>query len=194
MRCALLIILALLLLNSCSFAPRSHIPPIQIPLKYKEAGKWIKLDKPVPLKTNAWWSLFHDKKLNELEENLDLYNENIHLAAERFEKAVALAQIARSYKYPSINLFGNPVRQKYSTTSASLPVSARTTYNNYLLSPFFIYEIDVWQRVHNALVASEHLALASKYDLATVRLSMEAELAKDYFELQAFNKAQQILD
>jgi outer membrane protein TolC len=61
----------------------------------------------------------------------------------------------------------------------------------YLLPVDFSYEADVWGRVRSSVEASRANAQAS---LETIRLSMHAELATDYFQLRSLDALKQLLD
>jgi len=56
------------------------------------------------------------------------------------------------------------------------------------------YELDVWGRVRRTVSASREEAQATAGDLATVNLSLHAELAYDYFELRSADAQKKLLD
>ena len=71
-----------------------------------------------------------------------------------------------------------------------LPPSASTgSSGDVLLSLDMSYEIDLWGRVRRTVAAARHEAQATAADLETARLSLQAELAIDYFELRAADAA-----
>jgi NodT family efflux transporter outer membrane factor (OMF) lipoprotein len=61
--------------------------------------------------------------------------------------------------------------------------------------PFdFSYQADVWGRVRRTVESYREQAQASAADLATVNLSMHADLAIDYFQARSLDAQEQILN
>ena len=56
------------------------------------------------------------------------------------------------------------------------------------------YEFDAWGRVRRSMNAAREEAQASAADLETIRLSLHAELATDYFELRSLDVQKELLD
>ncbi len=68
------------------------------------------------------------------------------------------------------------------------------TYNDFLLPVDVSYEADVWGRVRRTVEASRSEAQATAADLANVGLTLQAELALDYFSLRGLDAQKQLLD
>ncbi len=92
-----------------------------------------------------------------------------------------------------------PGRVFWPTLSASggLTRSQRGTaapQNVYDIGANASWEADVWGRVRRTVEGSKASAEASAFDLADTRLSLQATLATDYFELRAQDALQDLLD
>lgn len=182
-----------ILLAACSLAPVYTPPPMSIPAKYKETGKWTKITHKKNSKNSAWWEIYHDPILNQLEKKVTCNNENLKLALANFDEARALAALARSAMYPSIIALSNGTRQQSSNTQLNTNY-ARTLANTFTIAAVLNYEVDAWGRVRNSVLSSERLARASHYDLKSITLSLHALLATDYFAMRGAEESIYLLD
>jgi NodT family efflux transporter outer membrane factor (OMF) lipoprotein len=90
---------------------------------------------------------------------------------------------------PSINAVRESLNQPYFN-----PSEANGGEGSFNLPIDLDYEIDLWGRVRRGVTAARAQAQASAADLATARLSLQAELALDYFNLRATDAQLQLLD
>ena len=58
----------------------------------------------------------------------------------------------------------------------------------------FSWELDVWGRIRRTVESNQASAQASAGDLESARLSFQAELAQDYFQLRTLDAQKQLLD
>jgi NodT family efflux transporter outer membrane factor (OMF) lipoprotein len=162
---------------------------------FKEAGEWLPAQPADAQPQGPWWESFGDPKLNELEQQLEAGNPDLGAAVARFDQARALAREARSNVYPTLGADASAKRGK---ASANAPLSAAlggapTTQNDFLVGLDLEWEVDLFGRLRNTAAAARAEAQSSAADLAAARLSLEAELASDYFSLRGADSTVQLL-
>ncbi|MGH8138720.1 MAG: efflux transporter outer membrane subunit [Steroidobacteraceae bacterium] len=186
--------LCTLLLGGCSLAPDYRPPPAPDVARYKEAGDWMPASPADARPQGSWWDTFGDLKLNELQTQLAGANPDLRAAVARFEQARAVARRARSDVYPAVGAQASATRGK---GSANAPLSSilgsPVTQNDFLAALDLSWEIDLFGRLRNTAAAAGAQAQASAADLAAVELSLQAELATDYFSLRGADDTVQLL-
>jgi len=195
------VLLALLLLASCSLAPDYHRPETPAISVYKEAASTPDDQSAAwsPAKPGAadaprgpWWQVFNDPLLNDLESKLVNANQNLKAAVARYDEARAGVGVARADYFPTVTGAANTGRQQLSDTVTN--TAPTTLYNATSVGLDASYELDLWGRVRNNVAGAENRAQASAADLAAVNLSLQSELAMDYFMLRGDGTSQQTLD
>jgi NodT family efflux transporter outer membrane factor (OMF) lipoprotein len=182
-------------LTACSFAP-VYKAPDSVPAAnaYKESGDW-KAAEPVDGENRGeWWTLFHDPQLDALEAQAADANQDLKAAIARLQQARAATRIARADLFPTLSVGSSATRSRASVNSPTFVPGKNPIYNNFDLEADFSYELDVWGRVRNAVSSAKASQQASAADLATLNLSIHAELATDYFALRAEDSQQVLLD
>lgn len=186
------IFVALLLLAACNVAPRYAKPTAPVPPAYKEAsGEWKTAQPRDEAPHGKWWERLNDPQLNELEEKLNLSNQNIAAAAANVLEARAMIRQARAQYFPTATV--NPSISN-SRISSAFGQTLGVTYTSYTLPAEASWEPDLWGRVRNSVRASTFAAQASVADLENIRLSAQAELASDYYELRTQDALKRLLD
>ena len=197
-----------LLQTACVAGPKYTRPSVPDPPAYKELSQeasqaesqW-KIARPNDAEIRGkWWEAFHDPQLNELEEKAFSSNQNIAAAAANFLAARALVRQARSQYFPTVStnpsiMTSRPSPGQYGglQTGSSSGVSIKS-FTDYSLSFDASWEPDFWGHVRSTVRSNIYAAQASAADLANVRLSEQAELAVDYYELRAQDSLKRILD
>jgi NodT family efflux transporter outer membrane factor (OMF) lipoprotein len=164
----------------------------ETPPAFHETADWKTAAPADQTLRGTWWELFDDPQLNALEAQIDVSNETLKAQQARFAQARAAIAISRSDRYPQVTASPSVLHAR---TSAKRPQGTQHVSDTDFLLPIDAsYEIDVWGRVRSTIDSSRAAAQASAADLESVRLSLHAELALDYFELRGIDAEQQILD
>jgi NodT family efflux transporter outer membrane factor (OMF) lipoprotein len=186
--------MSVLLLAGCAVGPNYKRPAAEVPPAYKEVGNW-KQAQPNELNLGGnWWEMFQDPQLNALELQVNVSNQNLKAAEAQYTQARALLRYNRAAYFPTITAGASATRNRISNRRPASVVANGITYNDYQIPLELSYELDVWGRVRHTVESYREQAQASAADLATVNLSMHAELALDYFQARTLDAEEQLLD
>jgi NodT family efflux transporter outer membrane factor (OMF) lipoprotein len=141
-----------------------------------------------------WWEIFQDPQLNALEAQVNVSNQNLKAAAAQYTQARALLRYNRAAYFPTITGGATATRNRISNHRPASVVANGITYNDFQIPLELSYEIDVWGRVRRTVESYREQAQASAADLATVNLSMHAQLALDYFQARTLDAEEQLLN
>ncbi len=147
---------------SCTVGPDYVRPPVDVPAAYKEAGATKASAPRSTMAAGRWWELFGDTDLNALAAAVDVNNQTIRAAEARVRQALALTEAARSRYYPSLSAGG---------TNQNVGIVAA-------------WELDLWGRIRRNVEANTAAAESTAGELAAARLSLQAQLAQNYFLLR----------
>jgi len=184
--------MTLILSSGCMIGPKYVKPSAEIPEAYKESKDW-KLAQPQDnvLKGN-WWEIFNDPQLNALETQVNISNQNIAIAEAQYAQAYALVQASKSAFFPILSTTGSYTRSHEGGGSGSSDSHSASSLT--ALNADVTWEIDLWGRFRQTLTSYKALAQASAADLENARLSAQAALAQDYFQLCSDDAQKKILD
>jgi len=194
--------MALALFKSCDKAPKYATPTVAMPPAYKEitpdtfkeTNDWKFAHPSDAAIRGKWWEMFNDAQLNSLEEQANGANQNIAIADANFRAARAIVKESRSEYFPTVTTSPSIIVSRQSGASTHSNVSPGRQSVNYTLPFDATWEPDFWGRIRNTVVASASEAQASAADLQNVRLSVEAELAFDYYQLRSLDAEKRLLD
>ena len=178
-------------LSGCVVGPKYSRPGAQVPGAYKEQPGAPNTPQSVPEK---WWLVFNDPQLNALEDQIRVSNQNLKASEAAYRQAHALVRIYRADLYPTGTFQPSATRYHYSNNKPPISSESGATFNDYILPGDVSYEIDAWGRIRHNVEYARETAQASAADLATLNLSLEAELATDYFELRSADAQEKLLD
>nr|WP_246301709.1 efflux transporter outer membrane subunit [Granulicella arctica] len=187
-----------LLLSGCMVGPKYVKPTVPMAPSFKEDGAWQTAQPADTALRGDWWTIFNDQQLDTLEPQVATSNQSAKAAEARFREARALIQFNKSNLAPTIGV--GPSAGGLRDSSNQPYFSSSAAANNGLgtgvvqLPIDLSYEVDVWGRIRRGVSAAREEATASAGDLQTALLSLQAELAMDYFEARAADAEEKLLN
>jgi NodT family efflux transporter outer membrane factor (OMF) lipoprotein len=186
------------LLAACTVGPNYVRPTADTPAAFKEMDGWKTAQPRDQELRGRWWEMYNDPLLNDLEEQISISNQNLVQAAAQFRQARALVQSARSGFLPTVSGGASVTRGQSSSNlgnqNQTFVQNSRSPSTSYSLSVDAVWEADLWGRVRRTVESNEAGAQASAADLDALRLSVQAELAQNYFQLRALDAQKQLFD
>ena len=201
---AILATAAAVMLSGCMVGPKYVKPSVPMapafkeanPEGYKENSNW-QVAKPADLaQRGEWWRVFADEELNTLEPQVASNNQDLKVADARFREARALIRFNHASMYPTVGVapFAGGLRESTNRPYFSASSSRGNGVGDILIPVDMTYEIDAWGRVRRTVSAAREEAQASAGDRQTVLLSLQAELAVDYFEARSADAQEKLLN
>ena len=179
-------LLAFSLLTACASGSDYQLPSVSVPVAYKEAsGDWRQANQQDEITHGAWWSVYKDSILDNLEKQVNVSNQSLKEGEAAYREASAVAEETRSSLFPSLSLNASIGAQRGNMPS---PMAPDTLYGTATWTP------DIWGRIHRGLESDEENTKASAADLAAAQLSLQALLATNYFDLRAQDELKRLLD
>lgn len=190
-------------LSGCVVGPNYHQPAVPPPpAAFKEQpppnppnGTWQKAQpQDAQLKGN-WWEIYGDPQLNALEEKIAVSNQTLKAAVETYYQAREQVRVVRANYYPTLSAgpSASRTRESYNQPNTERGVT-NYQYNTFALEGQASWEPDLWGAVRRSVEEAHANAQASAADLANTALSLQAELATDYFEMRGLDSQQQLLN
>jgi NodT family efflux transporter outer membrane factor (OMF) lipoprotein len=167
-------------------------PTLPVAPAFKEQG-WTAAEPADLSPRGDWWTIFNDPTLAALEARVAISNQNVAAAEAAYRQAEALVSEQRAGLFPTVTLNGGATRSGSGGGGAATVVGgevvsggggggrATTTYR---MSASASWAPDVWGRIRRGVEGAQANAQASEADLAAARLSAQATLATDYFDLR----------
>ncbi len=167
------------LLAGCSVGPTYHRPATAIPKAWTNAaatGSWP---------SAHWWKSFGSARLDTLMAEAHAANFDVAAAIARVRQADAQLRVAGAALLPSLNASAGASRQRSSMSSGPdhAILSRAPLTNSFSLDLTASYELDFWGANRALERAAKAQAAASRDDLLTTRLTVQASVANTYFDL-----------
>jgi NodT family efflux transporter outer membrane factor (OMF) lipoprotein len=171
---------------ACSNVPTYDKPAIDIPATFKEAALFTPANPGAADVPDAWWTLFNDPVLNDLQARLPQANLSLQMSAAAVATAQAALGSSQAALLPTVSVSGGANRSANVSTS---PKGTSYSVQGSLSS----WEIDLWGRLGANVDAATARLQASQDTLAQTRLSLQATLSQTYFSLRTFEAQRDML-
>lgn len=149
-----------------------------------------------------WWQQFHDPALDRLEERAAAGNLDLKAAFLRIVEAREQVQMAKAQGLPSLSASASYSREQLglagiiksqhinegaagSSTTAGLISSLETPVNLYQLGFDASWELDLFGKVRRSVEVADARSTGAVESRNDLLVSLEAEVAQDYFKLRA---------
>jgi NodT family efflux transporter outer membrane factor (OMF) lipoprotein len=198
-----LLSVATILLAGCMVGPNYVKPSTPMAPSFKEEAAnssqandgWKPAHPEDRAPRGNWWEIYDDPQLNALEAQIDSANQTLKAAEANYREARAAIRVSRSAEAPTI---GTAPSISAVRDSANQPYFPSSQTNNgtgdFTLPVELSWEIDLWGRLRRNVTAAREETQASAADMAAVQLSLQAELAFDYFEIRSADAEKKLLD
>jgi NodT family efflux transporter outer membrane factor (OMF) lipoprotein len=181
-------------LSACSLAPPLKTPQVPTAQTYKEFGSWNEALPADGLPRDSWWTLYGSPELNQLEQQLIAGNPTLASALANYAAAKAMSDQARAALFPTLTGNAGVGRARESEHAPLIGPTTPRYYDDNTLGGSVSYELDLWGRIRNEVIAGNANAAASGADLENARLSLIAQLVDDYVQLRSLDREGAILD
>jgi outer membrane protein, multidrug efflux system len=175
------VLMSVWLLGACGVRT-AHQAPGTRPAVLKNTDPAFFVDRPYDAR---WWRQFDDPILERLEANALQSNYDVQVAVARVRQARAVFDEVGRDRYPIVTVGGAVDRRKQVVPGfTEEPVSTST----YRAGFDAFWEIDLFGRVRSAVRAASATAASLDATLDDVRVSVAAEVARNYFELRGLQQ------
>src|SRR5271163_3279216 len=194
---------ATILLAGCMVGPNYVKPSTPMAQSFKEeapnlsqASDGWKLAQPGDQTPRGnWWEIYGDPQLNGLEAQIDSENQTLKIAEANYREARTAIRFNRAAEAPTIGVAPSISTVRDSANQPYFPAGlANNGEGDFTLPVDMSWEIDLWGRIRRSVTAAREQTQASAADMAATRLSLQAELAYDYFELRSADAEKKLLD
>jgi multidrug efflux system outer membrane protein len=182
-------------LSACSsdWLPHVDLAPSYEPPQYVVPASWHG-ETPFVEATPSdgelrqdWWKLYDDALLNSLIEQAMAANPDLQAAAERFVQARDVMMQVRSQRIPQVGLGGKAADSRNHVDPLKIPGDLALTGPVGIGAGLASWEPDFWSAIRNRTLVETYRAEERAADWGLARLSLQAEIAADYFTLRGYD-------
>jgi NodT family efflux transporter outer membrane factor (OMF) lipoprotein len=156
-------------------------------------GDWASANPTDAADRGAWWAIYQDPELNDLEQRCAAANQSIAAALHAYEQAHDLVRVNRAALYPTVSIGAGATRNRLSNNKPLRPPNQANDYWDFLIPLSISWEPDLWGGVRRQIESSAANAQASAAQLANTRLSLQGLLAVTFFQIRGLDLQAQLL-
>ncbi len=175
-------------LSGCLVGPNYQRPTVQTPPAFKEAEGWTPARPADGIEKGAWWSVFNDPVLDELERKVEVSNQNLKAAEAAYRAARAIVAEDRAQLFPTVALNASASRSNgrsgSTVSSGGSANTARAAPASFQIGGQAALAPDLWGKIRRTIEGAGASAQASAADVENAKLSAQAELANNYVQLR----------
>jgi len=173
--------LALALQAGCAVGPNYHRPQMPVAASFANAGEpGLAQGDPV----ERYWISFKDPLLTQLVDDSILHNRDLQAATANLQAARAARRLAGFDQYPTVTLAGSYTHNLEAQQELPGFPFADREFDTAQASFDGLWELDLFGRVRRNVEAARADVQASEASLRDARVSVIAEVARDYFILR----------
>jgi len=180
------VIIAAVLLSSCTVGPNYVRPTIPVPQNFR-APEPLPAPQAASLADLKWFEIFKDEQLQELTRTALVQNYDLRDAVARVEQARANLGITRSNQFPQVNASGDIQFTRLSRDGtfplpASFVQSQNRNFGEASLN-LLSFEVDLWGRLRRATESARAGLLNAEENRKAVVTTLVSDVATNYFSL-----------
>lgn len=200
---SLILCASALVLAGCAVGPNYNRPaPLgtnALPAAFtgdSTTNQWKVAEPSAHIPRGAWWEVFGEPELNRLETLACSNNQQLAASIANFEQARALVGVSQAGFFPQLSLAPGYTRQRTSANQSSRGTTAGTsyTYGTFNVPLDASWEIDLWGRVRRTVEGSRAKMAAAADDLESLNLTIQSEVAIDYFLLRSYETQRRLYE
>jgi multidrug efflux system outer membrane protein len=178
---------ALNALPGVDLAPPYEPPELIVPASWRGSSPFV-IACPSDAEIRPdWWKLFREPALDNLEMQAMAANPDLQAAAERFVQARDIMMKAQSRFFPQLGL-GYGASDNKQSVNALFRAPDSPIYDTSVSDVGIAsWEPDFWYAIRNETRAQIYHAERRAAEFALARLSLQAEIATDYFTLRGYD-------
>jgi NodT family efflux transporter outer membrane factor (OMF) lipoprotein len=185
----------LLFASACSVGPDYKKPDAPTSVAFKEQAGWKASDPQDEIDRGAWWRVYKDPVLDDLEKQIDISNQTLKRSEAAYRQSRAMIDQARASFFPTLTGDGSAQRSyKGPGARGSSGGHGGTAIDQFSASLGASWSLDVWGKIRRTVEGDVATAQASAADLASARLSAQSTLAIDYIQLRYQEELKRLLD